>query len=104
MWAPTIIIEEGGKVNHYEITKCPNCQQPIITSEVGTVRVAGWKELDKVLLRLRQGESLQSITKDYCLRCLFPIESHSTEEEHRKHPNWLPYHKPQPQEDCNRYV
>ena len=89
-------------MNNYEVTKCTKCSEVIITSEVGTVKVAGEKELGRIITRLSQGESLDDVAKDYCSYCLFPISVHATEEEHKEHPDWLPYHEPQPQASCSR--
>ena len=89
-------------MNNYEVTKC-KCGEVIVTSEVGTVKVAGWEELEVVVNRLKNGESLQSVGEDYCSYCLFPIKTHASREEHEAHPEWLPYHEPSPQVDLNRY-
>lgn len=91
-------------MNNYEVTKCPKCKEVIITSEVGTIKVAGWKNLEEVINRLETGESLEEVGKDYCSFCLFPIATHLTEEEYKTHPEWLPYHKPIPQDNLNRFI
>lgn len=90
-------------MNNYEVTKCPKCGDVIITSEVGTIKVTGATELQKVVSRLQNGETLDNVAKDYCLYCLFPIKDHATREEYGQHPDWLPYHEPQPQKEVNRY-
>jgi len=91
-------------MNNYEVTKCPRCSEVIVTSELGTIRVAGWKNLEDVTNRLEHGEALEDVGKDYCSYCLHPIATHSSREEHEKHPEWLPYHEPEPQSGLNRYV
>ena len=90
-------------MNNYEVTQCPKCKEVIITSGYGTVKVAGWKELEAVTDMLKSGMTLQQVGEQYCSYCLFPIASHATKEEHEKHPEWLPYHEPQPQTNLNMY-
>jgi len=91
-------------MNNYAITKCPKCKEVFIASDTGSIKVAGAKNLEDVVRRLEAGESLDEVSKDYCSHCLFPISSHATREEYEKHPDWLPYHEPEPQEGANRYV
>ena len=83
-------------MNNYEVTKC-KCGKVIVTSEVGTVKVAGWQELEAVTDMLKSGMTVEQVASQYCSYCLFPIASHASKEEHEKHSDWLSYHEPQPQ-------
>ena len=89
--------------NIYEITQCPLCKEVIVTSELGTVKVQDWQELQAVTDMLKQGMTLEEIGNQYCSYCLYPVASHASREEYEKHPEWLPYHEPQPQSTLNRY-
>lgn len=90
-------------MNNYEVTQCPYCKKPIVTSEHGTVKVCGAEGLLNVLDMLKQGMTLEQVGKQYCGYCLCPIASHASREEHEEHPDWLPYHEPESQTDLNRY-
>lgn len=90
-------------MNNYEVAKCEKCGHVQVTSESGTVKVAGWEELRQVADMLKT-MSIDEVAQQYCSYCLFPIASHPTREEHEKHPDWLSYHEPTPQEGANRFV
>lgn len=90
-------------MNIYEVGKCDRCHEPILVSESGTIKVSCADDLEVVMKRIKRGESLKSIAKDYCSYCLWPIRTHASKEEYTKHPKWLPYHEPQPQ-DASGYV
>lgn len=90
-------------MNIYEVTQCPKCKEPVVTSELGTVKVHGSEELGAVLDMLKQGYSLEEIGQQYCSYCLFPVDNHASKEKHGKHPEWAPYHEPEPQTSLNRY-
>ncbi len=88
-------------MNNYELTKC-SCGKVVVSSVEGTVKVAGSYNFDLALERLTSGESIDSVANSFCSYCLFPIVNHPSKEEHEKHPGWLPYHEPVPQD--NRHV
>lgn len=90
-------------MNNYEVTQCKKCKEVIVTSEQGTIKVAGWEELEAVTDMLKSGMTLEQVGEQYCSFCLFPIASHKTREEHSRHPGWLPYHKPEPQSSLNKF-
>ncbi len=84
-------------MNNYEITKCPSCGGIVVVSDTGAIKVAGWEQFKEVRKRLQRGETIEAVAKDYCALCLWSINRHKSKEEHDKHPEWLPYHVPQPQ-------
>lgn len=90
-------------MNNYEITKCTKCGTRITISNIGTVKVAGWKnaELAEEMLKTM---SIKKVAEQFCSYCLCSETSHRTEEEYNKikEKDWLPWHEFQPQD--NTYV
>ena len=62
-------------MNNYEVTRC-KCGEVTITSLVGSVKVAGSKNLEQVFEQLRSKSSVQDVAASWCSWCLFPKSSH----------------------------
>lgn len=88
-------------MNNYEVTRCKSCGEIIVTSDEGTIKVAGWENLDKAMTLLRSKMSIHEVANCFCSKCLYPRESHYSEEDYNKikEEGWLPWHEFQPQDN-----
>lgn len=87
-------------MNNYQVTKCSKCGQVVVSSVVGSVKVAGWRNLEAVFNRLKSGEDMKTIAEDFCEYCLCPKSSHLPKDEYEKQgagKDWVPWHEFQPQ-------
>lgn len=56
-------------MNNYTITKCTYCRKPIVVNDIGDIKVHGGANADQVMDRIRGGETITEIAKDFCDRC-----------------------------------